>query len=345
MSIPYMPFYTSRYLGDTHQLTTLEHGAYSLLLFTMWDRGGALEFDLDKLRKVTRLSKANWKKVWPEIEGYFSVSDGQISQKFLAETHKVVSQKRKTLSENGKKGGRPKSLKTKDRPKANGSDLLKQPKPKPDISLSSRCSERDALPSEADQALEVYHEFSQQLERQFGKRVWPRVEEFTRSRQSQVIKRLKEVDGVDGWREQLARAAKSQFLTGNNDRGFVAGFDFFCQQKSFTKLREGAYDDRKPCTRGAEGTRNRANGGRSIEDDLRDIGDSRGWSSGSEGYGHAPASAGLGDFEVIDGRSARPADHRTPRVALVHDVEVDRDGRQPQDDLASLWRAPHALSR
>ena len=140
MSIPYMPFYTSRYLGDTHDLTTLEHGAYALLLFTMWDRGGSLPYDLEKLRKVTRLSRANWKKVWPAIEDYFVISGDEITQKFLAETHEVVSQKRKTLSENGKKGGRPKSLKNKEPAKAKGSDLLKQPKPEPEAQESITCS-------------------------------------------------------------------------------------------------------------------------------------------------------------------------------------------------------------
>jgi uncharacterized protein YdaU (DUF1376 family) len=141
MSIPYMPLYTSDYLGDTFHLTTLEHGAYLLLLMALWNNDGELPNDPEKLRKVSRLSRANWKKVWPSIEEFFEVSCDSICQKRLSEIHEAVTQKRKTLSENGKKGGRPKSLKTKDQPKAKGSEKVKQPEPElditPDVSSSN----------------------------------------------------------------------------------------------------------------------------------------------------------------------------------------------------------------
>ena len=144
MSIPYMPLYTSDYLGDTTELTTLQHGAYLLILMVMWNRGGSLPNDHEALRKIARLSKANWRKVWPDIERFFTVDGDQISQKKLGELHEVVTQKRKTLRANGKKGGRPKSLKNKDRDKPKGSDLLKQPEPEPELDLSVASSNEES---------------------------------------------------------------------------------------------------------------------------------------------------------------------------------------------------------
>ena len=37
---PIMPFATDAYIGDTTHLTTIEHGAYLLLLFAMWRTAG-----------------------------------------------------------------------------------------------------------------------------------------------------------------------------------------------------------------------------------------------------------------------------------------------------------------
>lgn len=72
-----------------------------------------------------------------------------------------------------------------------------------------------------------------------------RVQRLTDARRKKLRARLRECDGLEGWHAALAKIEGSSFLTGNNDRGWRADFDFVLQQSSFTKLMEGSYDDRE----------------------------------------------------------------------------------------------------
>jgi len=71
MSRPWMPFYIGDYLTDTMHLTTLEHGAYLLLIMNYW-RNGGLPSDDKKLAAVVRLRLSAWLKIKPTIQAFFS---------------------------------------------------------------------------------------------------------------------------------------------------------------------------------------------------------------------------------------------------------------------------------
>ncbi len=75
MSHPYMPLFVSDYLGDTSHLTTIEHGAYMLLIMTYWQRGKALPADSQRLANITRLSLDQWREIEPTIAELFSATD------------------------------------------------------------------------------------------------------------------------------------------------------------------------------------------------------------------------------------------------------------------------------
>jgi hypothetical protein len=73
---------------------------------------------------------------------------------------------------------------------------------------------------------------------------WPQAQRLTEPRKASLRKRLEECGGLSGWTEAMERASKSPFLCGSSDRGWRASLDFFLQARSFTKLMEGAYDER-----------------------------------------------------------------------------------------------------
>ncbi len=64
-------------------------------------------------------------------------------------------------------------------------------------------------------------------------------------RKSKLKARLKDCGGLEGWKIALTKLAASPFCRGERT-DFKADLDFMLQEKSFTKLMEGSYDDRTP---------------------------------------------------------------------------------------------------
>lgn len=65
-----MPLDVADYLSDTGHLTTVQHGAYLLLIMHYWKRGSLPEAD-DQLAAITRMTPAGWKLAKPTIQGFF----------------------------------------------------------------------------------------------------------------------------------------------------------------------------------------------------------------------------------------------------------------------------------
>ena len=58
---PALPLFTDAYLADTMHLSTLQHGAYFLMLLVAWrSKGCTLSDNDDYMAKITRLEKRTW---------------------------------------------------------------------------------------------------------------------------------------------------------------------------------------------------------------------------------------------------------------------------------------------
>ena len=78
---PALPLFTDAYLGDTTHLTTIEHGAYLLLLIVAWRSKGCKLPDDDKmLARYTKLSTAQWLRIKPVVLEFFTVENGYLFQ-------------------------------------------------------------------------------------------------------------------------------------------------------------------------------------------------------------------------------------------------------------------------
>lgn len=68
---------------------------------------------------------------------------------------------------------------------------------------------------------------------------------ISEKRKGMIRARIRE-HGVEAFREMTQRAAKSNFLKGNNDRGWTATFDWLIKPNNFQKIIEGNYNDKTP---------------------------------------------------------------------------------------------------
>lgn len=66
----WMPLYIGDYLRDTRHLTTLQHGAYLLLIMEYWVKGKVPTSDTER-RQVCLLTSRQWKKNKAAISAMF----------------------------------------------------------------------------------------------------------------------------------------------------------------------------------------------------------------------------------------------------------------------------------
>jgi uncharacterized protein YdaU (DUF1376 family) len=100
-AIPFMPLYVADYMSDAAHLSTLEHGAYLLLIMTYWQRGEPLPNDDKKLARICRLTPLQWKRIKPQILEFFDVAVLQLSHSRIERELSNVRAK----SLNKRKGG------------------------------------------------------------------------------------------------------------------------------------------------------------------------------------------------------------------------------------------------
>lgn len=103
-AVPFMPLYVADYMADTAHLTTVEHGAYLLLIMTYWQRGEALPDDDKKLARIAGLQGRNWKRVRAELEPFFDFRDSKWVHQRIETQLQVMRSQSRNNSLNGKKG-------------------------------------------------------------------------------------------------------------------------------------------------------------------------------------------------------------------------------------------------
>jgi uncharacterized protein YdaU (DUF1376 family) len=133
-----MPLYVADYIADTGHLSTLEHGAYFLLLMHYWATGG-LPANAEQMSRICRMDKTTFSQVEPTLKQLFiATKKGWKHKRLDAELKKTaeISQKRSDAARSKSKANakqmpthtqphthKKKSIKKKNPPKVKKVDL------------------------------------------------------------------------------------------------------------------------------------------------------------------------------------------------------------------------------
>lgn len=134
-TFPSLPLFTDAFIADTGHLSAQETGAYLMLIMMAWRSPTCrLPDDDDKLARWARVDRRTWLRIKPTVLEFWSLADGFWTQKRLSKERDIVSKRAEAARENGKQGGRPKSLELLDAGNPTGSSQVsgaKAPNPNP----------------------------------------------------------------------------------------------------------------------------------------------------------------------------------------------------------------------
>jgi uncharacterized protein YdaU (DUF1376 family) len=103
---PAFSFYAKDFLSGTAKMSLQEVGAYIRLLAYAWD-DGSIPADADERARLIVCAKAQERELWKKVGKKFVLrGDVYVNERLEAERVKQIERRRR-LSDNGSKGGRP----------------------------------------------------------------------------------------------------------------------------------------------------------------------------------------------------------------------------------------------
>lgn len=254
---PYVRFFGDDWLSGTLDLDLQERGALITIVALTASTGKPPTADYNRLARRFGCTPGKAKKMVAVLVdlGKVTLENGTVNNARALKEAGISSINSKKQSENASARWAKKDKKSNEN--KDGADAVAmpahmpntcQPEPEPEpykegskepLSLAPLTD----FPDETSIAVRMFKEAAEE-------NGWPVPRVLSKSRRSALKARLKELDGIEGWKIALEKAAASSHCNGGNDRGWRLSFDFITSQSGLSKLMEGNYDDRSNGNRG-----------------------------------------------------------------------------------------------
>ena len=150
---PSMPLFCDAYLADTRHLSTEEHGAYLLILMSIWRNNGYPLVDDDvRMARIAGVSEKRWiDKIRPAIAPFFDLAGGTWRQGRLEKEWNFIANRLQQKRDAAKKSHGPNSLRNNNNTPADAgiSQAHQQLQPTP-IPISKKEEPPFSPPSDTD---------------------------------------------------------------------------------------------------------------------------------------------------------------------------------------------------
>ena len=263
----FMKMYWGDYFADTRHLSTLQHGAYLLLIAHYWNSGKPLPDNDRELQRIVGIKGAVWKNTKPLLASFFKIADGVWSHKRIdAELRKANENYAKKVAS----GNTPKNkvghsnlndqlsihlstkksqvIENKEKTPSERLADASQPEPEPDTytyisSEKEKYIKRKNPENElVERGLKIFNAVVEKYGGQVCKILNP-------SKKSRLLRRISDAGGIETFETILTEAVeKSQFLQGKippreGNNQFRLSMKFICQEDSFNNILNGVYND------------------------------------------------------------------------------------------------------
>lgn len=230
--------YYKKNIGDyskkAGRLSMLQHGAYTLLIDSCYDR--------ERFPTKEEAIEWTWASTAEEVEAvefvlsrFFTLEDGvyiqtRIKEEIDAYHQKAATNKRIAIEREAKR----KENNTKREQGVNDTTPNHKPLTNNQEPLDIKPDVSNRLPPVPYQKiLDLYHK----------KTTLPRVAVLSEKRKRSIKARWKEelLSDLEAWENYFNYVASTPFLNGSNDRGWTADFDFLIKPETPIKCQEGKY--------------------------------------------------------------------------------------------------------
>jgi len=260
MSDPWFKFYASDWLAGTRGLTAAETGIYVTLIAMMYERGDSIPRDDARLSRLCGCPKASFSRALNALidEGKITEADSCLSNSRVEKERQCRAEKSQKARDSALKKWSAHEEKAKQKQRRGDADAEQNrceldanqiPEARSQINEDTNVSlslvPTDDGPDEITQAVSLFKSAAEESG-------WPVPRILSKARKSALRARLKECDGIEGWKVALDKAQASKHCCGEGGTGWKISFDFITTQSGFAKLMEGNYDNRTDSVDGRE---------------------------------------------------------------------------------------------
>lgn len=225
MSLPYYKRYPRDFVEGTIGMSLELKGAYALILDMIYMQDGELPDDPRYISGMLGCSVRKWKSIRCDLinRGKLYVNGASIGNKRADKERESLSKFQHNQAEKGRVSSKNKNI---TEAAAKPARVKSEPEPVKELS-------KDSSKNDVQQAVDEWNE----LAREFH---LPECRKITSTRKASIAARLRE-EGLEGWRQCLAKVRGSPFLRGEGGE-WKANINFIASEAGFTKIMEGQYD-------------------------------------------------------------------------------------------------------